>query len=99
MSLVCFAIPEDHVIKGSSDFMGGSPSWHHPIIFGGHRHGSSDMFLVVERQDPTCSCLNPPLMLISTSPGIICSHTRNFSFAIVSNLVSPNLVTRFLGNK
>ena len=27
MILVCHMIPQDYVIKGSSDFMGGSHSW------------------------------------------------------------------------
>ena len=43
---------QDHVIKGSFDFMGGPPygKSHYPAKFGGHRHcGNGDIvFLVVE---------------------------------------------------
>ena len=28
MVLVCHVISQDHMVKGSSDFMGGSPSWY-----------------------------------------------------------------------
>ena len=39
--------------------------------FGGHRHsGGGDMFLVVEGQDSTCSCLNPALLFNSKANGM-----------------------------
>ena len=55
-SLVCHVILQDHVVKGSCDFMDGNPSWlsHHSAKFGDHRHcGSGDMmFLVLKRKIP-----------------------------------------------
>ena len=40
-----------------------------PAKFGGHRQcGSGDiMFLVIDEQDSTYSCLNPPLLFISVN--------------------------------
>ena len=53
MVLVCHVISQDHMIKGSCDFMGGSPLIHHPAKFGGHRHCVSGdmMFVVAEGQE------------------------------------------------
>ena len=43
----------------------------HPAKFGGHRHSfSGDMFLVVEEQYFTCSCLTPALLFISQAHGM-----------------------------
>ena len=49
-NLVCLVILQDHVIKGSCNFIGGSLMVsHHPGKFSGHRHcGSGDKFLVAE---------------------------------------------------
>ena len=38
---------------------------HHPVKFDGHRYCVVKMILVVEVQDPTCSCLNLPLLFTS----------------------------------
>ena len=51
MVLVYHMISQDHVIRGSCNFMGGaSHRSHHPVKFGDHMHcGSGDMMsLVVE---------------------------------------------------
>ena len=47
---------------------------HHPEMFGGHRHYDKGdiMPLVVEGQDSTCSCLNPPLLFISKAHETLC---------------------------
>ena len=52
---------------------------HHPAKFAAHMHsGSGDMiFLVVERQDSTCPCLNPPLLFISKAHGVSYSHPQS----------------------
>ena len=40
---------------------------HHHAKFGDHRNcGSGDMFLVIEEQDSTYSCLYPALLFISS---------------------------------
>ena len=50
-------------------------------MFGGHRHYDKGdiMPLVVEGQDSTCSCLNPPLLFISKAHETLCLHTQNFA--------------------
>ena len=62
MVLVCHVISQDHMIKGSYDFMGGSPLIHHPAKFGGHRHCVSGdmMFVVAEGQETICPRLDLP---------------------------------------
>ena len=39
----------------------------HPVKFAGHRYCDSEdmMYLVVERQDSTCPCLDLPLLFIA----------------------------------
>ena len=55
MNLVCHEMLEDHVIKASCDFIGGSPSWYATTLpsLVSHRHrGSGDMmFLVAEEEN------------------------------------------------
>ena len=53
---------------------------HHPAKSGGLRHcGSGDVtFAVVEGQDFIYPRLDPPLLFISKSHGMPCSHTRDF---------------------
>ena len=47
MILVCHVVLQDHVTKTPGNFMGRSPSSHHPAKFGGHNHsGSGDIVLV-----------------------------------------------------
>ena len=60
MVLVCHVISLDHVIKESCELEGGSQVTTLPeaLCYG-------DMFVVVEEQDSTCSCLNPVLLFIS----------------------------------
>ena len=60
---------------------------HHPAKFGGHRHyGSGDrMFLVVEVQDSSCRCFNPPLVFIFKVHGMPCSHRK---FQNVGTIIS-----------
>ena len=50
MILVCHVISQDHVIKRSRNFMGGSPHGKSPPCQPpGHKHGGcGDMFLVVQ---------------------------------------------------
>ena len=76
-------ISEDNVIEGSHNFMVGSLLHlsHHPAKFGGARHCDSGdlIFLAIEEQAPTCSCLNPPLLFISNAHGILGSHTRRLT--------------------
>ena len=54
---------------------------HHPEMFGDHRHYDKGhiMPLVVEGQDSTRSCLNPPLLFISKAHETLCLHTQNFT--------------------
>ena len=69
MVLVCHVILQDHMIKESLDFMGGSLSRQVTNLtsFGSHRHRGSGyiMLVVIEGQDFTCSCLGPPLLFTS----------------------------------
>ena len=52
---------------------------HHLPKFGGHRHcGGEYIFVAVEGQDFTCPRLDPPLLFISKTHGMPCSHIRNF---------------------
>ena len=52
---------------------------HHLLRFGGHRHCVGEYtFVVVEGQDFTCPRLDPPLLFISKTHGMPCSHIRNF---------------------
>ena len=77
MFLVCQVISQEHVIRGSCDFMVS----HHTTKFGDHRYcGSGDMmFLVVEGQNYTCchhsNHANPPLLFISKANSIASSYT------------------------
>ena len=84
----------------------------HSAKFGGHKQcGSGDTtFLVVEKQDSTCSCLNPPLLpllFISKAHGMLYLHKRNFAIkrtltktlAMKYNDISPIMVTLFLVNE
>ena len=50
---------------------------HQNIKFGGHRRcDCGDMIsLVLEGQDSTSACLNPPLLFISKAHPMACSHT------------------------
>ena len=51
-----------------------------PDKSGGHRYCSNeDMFLLVEEQDSTCSCLNSPLLFHSKAHGTLRSHIQNFT--------------------
>ena len=45
---------------------------HHPAKFVGKKHYDNEymMFLVVEEQDFSCSCLNPPLLFIAKANGM-----------------------------
>ena len=44
---------------------------HHPAKFVGNKHYDNEyMFLVVEEQDFSCSCLNPPLLFIAKANGM-----------------------------
>ena len=45
---------------------------HQPAKISGYRHGGNGdiMFLVVEEQDSTYSCLNPPLLFIFKGHGL-----------------------------
>ena len=88
-------ILENHMIKGSCNFTArshwskghinlwvGAPDLsHYPPKFVDHsQHVSGDiMFLVVEKQDSTSSCLNLPLLFISKAHGLLRLHTRNFT--------------------
>ena len=45
--LFCHVIEQDHMIKGSDDYNGRSPSSHHPAKVGGHRHYSSGEIMVL----------------------------------------------------
>ena len=48
---------------------------HHPATFVGHKHcGSADLFVVVEEQTSTYPRLNPPIVFISKTHGMPCSH-------------------------
>ena len=53
MVLVFHVVSQEHVIKGSYDFMAGSPSWlsHHPVKLGGLRYcvRGDIVFLVFEK--------------------------------------------------
>ena len=60
MIFVCHSNSEDHVIKGSCDFICSFPhDKSQSAKFDGHREwGSGDtMFVVIEEQDSTCSNL------------------------------------------
>ena len=68
MTLVCHVISQEHLIKGSCDFMDGTPSSltvsHQPIKSDGNSHcGSGDVLVAVETS--RCYRFNLPLVFIS----------------------------------
>ena len=80
--LVCHVISQNHVIKGSSEFLGRSPSRKvttlPSLMAIGMQCCSGNIFLVVQGQEITYPCFNPPLLFISKTHGIACSHMRIF---------------------
>ena len=80
--LVCHVISQDHVIKGSSEFMGRYPSWKvttlPSLVAIGMQCCNGNIFLVVQGQEITYPCFNPPLLFISKTHDIACSHIRIF---------------------
>ena len=69
MILVCLVILQDHVIKESYCFMGGTPLMvsHHPAKFGSYSPcGSGDIMFSVaeEKKNFRCSRFNTPLLLL-----------------------------------
>ena len=79
---------------------------HYSAKFGGHRHWSSGdiMYLVVEKQNSTCS-LNSVITILSKGHGMSCVHLRIFTikialktFSSVSSEIIPILVARVLSN-
>ena len=75
-------ISQDHVIKGSCDFLGKVFSLQVTTqpSFGGHRNFDSGdiFFLVGEGQGSTCLCFNPPLLFIFKAHGNSYLHTQHF---------------------
>ena len=90
--------------------MGGSRSWLvttlPSLVARGIMVRETQLFLVVEGQDSTCSRLNPSLMFISKAHDMSCSHIRKFKVEIaltkiyisVSSESSLILITGVLGN-
>ena len=67
MVLVCNLISQDHVIKGSCNFLGENTSWKVTTFLNLLVIGIEvvEIFLMIEEQDSKCSCLNLPLLFIS----------------------------------
>ena len=98
MILVCHVILQVDVIKGSYDFMGGSPSWQLMASL-------VTIGIVVERQPSTCPRFNLPLLFISkghdlkvhnihinnSNPGHMCLKQKKLKITLPAR---PNKATR-----
>ena len=77
MFLICHVTFHDHIIKGSCDFLCGSPSRKVTILpsLVTIRIMIVDMFLVVDEQNSTCS-LTSTITIFSKARSTSCSHTK-----------------------